>query len=982
MTIYIRVILTLLISFACINTYAQTKSVDYVDPFIGTDAHGHTFPGAAAPFGMVQLSPDTDIEGWDWCSGYHYSDSSIMGFSHTHLSGTGIGDYGDILFMPFTGELKTVSGTKSDPDSGYRSRFSHDNETAHPGYYSVFLKDYDIKAELTVTKRAGFHRYTFPQAERAFIIMDLVHGIQNQTTDSSLEILDDTTVRGYRCSTGWAQHRCVYFYAEFSVPFKSFGVLENGTVIADKNSANGREVKGFVEFNASSPQDILIKVGISHTSLDGARKNVLEEIPHWDFSITKKQTEDEWEKELSAIIAESDNERNKTVFYTALYHAFIAPNTLSDVDGRYIGMDRKIHSIEGGEMYTVFSLWDTFRALHPLFTIIQEKRTGEMIRSLISKYEEGGLLPVWELASNETETMIGYHSIPVIVDAYMKGIRDFDVDKAYEAMKKSAMQDHHGLKFYKEMGYIPADLEHESVSKTLEYAYDDWCIAVMAKALGYEDDYRYFIERAKFWVNVFDPSTSLMRPKKNGAWLDPFDPYAVSGHYTEANAWQYSFFVPQDVSGLIERMGGDTKFIAFLDKLFTTDSGLTGWFQPDITGLIGQYAQGNEPSHHIAYLYNYAGTPWRTQELVREIVTTLYTNRPDGLPGNEDCGQMSAWYIFSAVGFYPVTPGDTVYAIGTPLFDKVRIRIDDNTSFTVIAHNLTDENLYIQSARLNGRDYPYSFIRHSDITGGGDLEFYMGESPSDWGRNHADRPVSMIDIPFAPVPYLVSGDRVFRDSVVAALAAIDESTEIYFTLNGTDPVGNGMKYTTPLILKESGSIKAVSKTGGNYSKVITLNFNKIPEGRSITLRTRYHDNYAGGGQEALIDGIRGTMNFRTGWQGYEQVDLDAVVDLGSVEQIAFIGASFLQNVRSWIFYPTSIEFYISEDGDKYTKVFEELIVPGETQPEEGIREVRKYLNDVNARYVRVFARNIGVCPEWHYAAGGKAWLFIDEIEIE
>jgi predicted alpha-1,2-mannosidase len=931
---------------------------------------------------MVQLSPDTDIEGWDWCSGYHYSDSSIMGFSHTHLSGTGIGDYGDILFMPFTGELKTVPGTKNDPDSGYRSRFSHDNETAHPGYYSVFLKDYDIEAELTVTKRAGFHKYTFPRSEQAHIIIDLVHGIQDQTTEAELRIKDEKTIEGYRCSTGWANHHCVYFYAEFSKPFKAYGIVGDGPDAAGKRYAQGRGIKGYVEYTTASGEEILIKVGISHTGPEGALLNVRAEIPEWDFEEVKRQTGADWERELSRIMIEDARIDEKIVFYTALYRTMLHPNVLSDVDGTYIGMDGNKHAVGTGEMYTVFSLWDTFRALHPLFTIIQRERTGDMIRSLISKYEEGGLLPVWELAANETETMIGYHSIPVIVDAYMKGIRDFDVDKAYTAMKKSAMQDHHGLKFYKEMGYIPADLEHESVSKTLEYAYDDWCIAVMAKALGYEDDYRYFIERAKFWVNVFDPSTSLMRPKKNGAWLEPFDPYAVSGHYTEANSWQYSFFVPQDVSGLIERMGGDTNFIVLLDKLFTTDSGLTGWVQPDITGLIGQYAQGNEPSHHIAYLYNYAGTPRRTQELVREIVTTLYTNRPDGLPGNEDCGQMSAWYIFSALGFYPVTPGDTVYAIGTPLFDKARIQIDDNTSFTVTAHNLTDENLYIQSARLNGRDYPYSFIRHSDITGGGDLEFYMGESPGRWATDRTERPVSAIDIPFVPVPYLVSGDRVFRDSVVAALAAIDESTEIYFTLNGTDPIGNGVKYTTPLILKDSGSVKAVSKTGGNYSKVITLNFNKIPEGRSITLRTRYHDNYTGGGQEALIDGIRGTMNFRTGWQGYEQVDLDAVVDLGSVEQIASIGASFLQNVRSWIFYPTSVEFYISEDGDKYTKVFEEHIVPGETQPEEGIREVRKYLNDVNARYVRVFAGNIGVCPEWHYAAGGKAWLFIDEIEIE
>jgi predicted alpha-1,2-mannosidase len=982
MTIYFRFILTTSISFVCINMYAQTRYVDYVDPFIGTDAHGHTFPGAAAPFGMVQLSPDTDTEGWDWCSGYHYSDSSIMGFSHTHLSGTGIGDYGDILFMPFTGELKTEPGTKSDPDSGYRSRFSHDNEIAQPGYYSVFLKDYDIKAELTVTKRAGFHKYTFPRSEEAHIIIDLVHGIQDRATQAELRIKDEKTIEGYRCSTGWAKHHCVYFYAEFSKPFKAYGIVGDGPDAAGKRYASGRGIKGYVEYTTASGEEILIKVGISHTSPEGARLNVQTEIPEWDFEGVKKQTETDWERELSRIVIEDAKVDEKIVFYTALYRTKLHPNILSDVDGTYIGMDGKIHRVGTGEMYTVFSLWDTFRALHPLFTIIQRERTGDMIRSLISKYEEGGLLPVWELAANETETMIGYHSIPVIVDAYMKGIRDFDVDKAFEAMKKSAMEDHHGLKYYKEMGYIPADLEHESVSKTLEYAYDDWCIAVMAKTLGYEDDYSYFIERAKFWMNVFDPSTSLMRPKKNGAWLEPFDPYAVSGHYTEANSWQYSFFVPQDVYGLKERMGGDKNFIALLDKLFTTDSGLTGWFQPDITGLIGQYAQGNEPSHHIAYLYNYAGAPWRTQKIVREIVTTLYTNRLDGLPGNEDCGQMSAWYIFSAIGFYPVSPGDNMYTIGTPLFAKTTIPLDEDKYFTVTAHNLSNENFYIQSARLNGTDYPFSFIHHRDIMNGGNLELFMGESPGGWATDRTERPVSAIDIPFVPVPYLRSEERVFRDSVITNLAAIDDSTEIYYTLDGSDPVASGMMYTTPLVIKESAAVNAVSKKGGKFSRVITARFNKIAEGRRITLNSQFHENYSGGGVDALIDGIRGTMNFRTAWQGYEQVDFDAVVDLGRVEQISSIGAGFLQHVRSWIFYPTSVEFYVSEDGDNYYKVYESHTVPDETQSEEGIREFKEYVTDVNAKYVRVFAKNIGVCPEWHYAAGGKAWLFIDEIEIE
>jgi predicted alpha-1,2-mannosidase len=982
----IRIFLTqiMTLAFVCINLSSQHKLVDYVDPFIGTDGHGHTYPGASFPFGMVQLSPDTDTEGWDWVSGYHYTDSTLIGFSHTHLSGTGVGDYGDILFMPFTGVLKTEPGGKDNPDSGYRSRFSHDEEIARPGYYSVLLLDYDIKAELTVTKRAGFHRYTFPKVDKAHVIIDLVHGIQNQTTDSELEIVDEKTIRGYRCTTGWAKHRCIYFYAEFSKPFKSFGIVESGNIVAGKESSKGRDLKAFVSYNTTQGEEVLIKVGISHTSGEGARKNVKEEIPHWDFAVVKKQAEDAWENELSSIFIESDDERNKTIFYTAMYHALLAPNILSDVDGRYIGMDRRIHSVQSQDrnIYTVFSLWDTFRALHPLFTIIKRERNNELIRSLISKYEEGGLLPVWELASNETETMIGYHSIPVIVDAYFKGIRDFDIEKAYEAMKKSAMQDHHGLESYKEMGYIPADLEHESVSKTLEYAYNDWCIARMAKSLGKDEDYSYFIERAKFWLNVFDPATSLMRPKVNGRWLEPFDPYAVSGHYTEANAWQYSFFVPQDINGLTERVGGDNRFISMLDTLFTTDTTLTGWFQPDITGLIGQYAQGNEPSHHIAYLYNYAGAPWRTQEIVREIITTLYTEKPDGLPGNEDCGQMSAWYVFSALGFYPVTPGDDIYIIGTPLFETATLYIDENRSFAVRANNLSDENFYIQSVLLNGKDYPYSYIRHTDIMDGGELVFEMGSNPSKWGAEADARTRSFIDIPFVPVPYLITGERVFRDSVKVALSAVDYSKDIYYTVDGTNPIDQARIYSTPITIKNSGTLKAVSRKNGMYSNVITAHFNKIPEGRTIRLNARYNEIYTGGGDYALIDGIKGTMNFRTAWQGYEGIDFDAVVDLGKVQDISLINTSFLQNTYSWIFYPTTVRYYISDDGKNFEQVYETQVVPVDEHTEPDIREFRKHLENTAARYVRVYVESIGVCPDWHPGAGGKAWIFIDEIEIE
>ena len=961
---------------------AQQKITSYVNPFIGTAGHGHTFPGATVPNGMVQLSPDTGTEGWDWCSGYHYSDNSIIGFSHTHLSGTGCADYGDILFMPTTGKLKLDAGTKDKPDSGYRSRFIHQNEIAKAGYYSVLLDDYKIKVELTATTRAGFHKYTFPKTENARVMIDLVHGIEDQVKDADVRFVDNKTVQGYRRSAGWAKNHCVYFYAEFSKPFKSFGVVENGAVSINKKSAKGKSVKSFIEFSTSENEAVLVKVGISHTSIEGAKANLMSEITGWDFDAVVKQADELWEKELSSIKIEAGEKEKLSVFYTALYHALLNPSVLSDVNEKYIGMDQKIHSTKNGFMYTVYSLWDTFRAENPLYTIIDPKKANDMVKSLVLKSEESGLLPVWELASNETGTMIGYHSIPVIADAYFKGIRNYDVAKAFEAMKKSAMQNHLGLEYYKAMGYIPSNLESESVSKTLEYAYDDWCIAMLAKDLGKEKDYKYFIDRAKFYSNVFDPSTSLMRAKKNGKWFEPFDPYSVSGNYTEANAWQYSFFVPQDINGLMKLMGGDEKFISKLDELFTTDPKLTGRFQSDITGLIGQYAHGNEPSHHMAYLYNYAGVPYKTQEKIHEIVTTLYTNKADGLCGNEDCGQMSAWYVFSAMGFYPVCPGDNKYIIGTPNFEKITITTGSKNNFVVVAQNLSDKNFYIQSTTLNKKEYRNSFITHEDILAGGELVFEMGPKPSSWGREKTSRPASSIEHPFVAVPYLTAGERVFRDSVTISLSSIDDKSEIYYSIDRSDPKLKIYKYSNPIVVKKTSELKAVCLKDGIFSKVITSAFNRIPDGRTIKLSTRYHHNYTGGGAEGLLDGIKGSNNFHTdAWQGYEGSDMVAVIDLGKKQRISSISASFLQNVGSWIFLPQKIEYYVSDDGTNFKKVFEKEIIPDEHKSEEAIKQFKQTVNNSQARYVKVFAKNVGACPAWHIAPGGKAWLFIDEITI-
>ncbi len=966
-----------------VSVTAQKKLTEYVNPKIGTDAHGHTYPGAALPFGMVQLSPDTDIKDWDWCSGYHYSDNSIMGFSHTHLSGTGCADYGDILFMPTTGELKTNPGDKKIPRSGYCSQFKHENETAKAGYYSVLLDDYNIKAELTVTKHAGFHKYTFPKTDKSHVILDLVHGIETQVKEAEIKFTDNKTIEGYKRVSGWAADRYVYFVAEFSKPFKSFGIIQDDKNLSDTKTTKGKFLKAFVDYETNENEAILLKVGISFVSVEGARKILTAEIPGWDFENIRNTAGDIWEKELSKITVESSDERENTVFYTAMYHSLLTPNTFSDVDGKYYGMDRKIHAVKDSEIFTVFSLWDTFRAEHPLFTIIDPERDLDMVKSLIAKYEESGLLPVWELASNETGTMIGYHSIPVIADAYFKGIKGFDAEKAFEAMKKSAMENKNGLSFYKEYGYIPSDLEHESVSKTLEYAYDDWCIAKMAKALGKEEDYNYFINRAKFYVNVFDPSTSLMRAKKNGRWFEPFDPYSVSGNYTEANAWQYSFFVPQDINGLINLMGGDENFIQKLDELFTTNPQLTGRFQSDITGLIGQYAHGNEPSHHMAYLYNFAGVPWKTQERVHDILTKLYTDKPDGLCGNDDCGQMSAWYVLSASGFYPVCPGSDEYILGTPHFKKITINTSGNKKFVISANNFSEKNYYVQSVKLNGKDYPYTFIKHSDITNGGELIFEMGSKPSKWGKEISSRPKSFIDVDFVPVPYLTSGERVFKDDAVVSLSSVDQNSEIYYSIDGSIPTDKKNKYTSPITLKNTTELKAVSFKNGNFSKVVTASFNKLPEGRTIKLNTQYHHNYTGGGPNGLIDGITGTDNFHTdAWQGYEGVDLDAVIDLGKIEKVNSIKANFLQNTGSWIFFPAHIEYSVSADGNSFTPAGSFDYKVDETKPEQGLKSFEKSLEGIEARYVKVFSKSVGICPQWHPGKGSKAWLFIDEISIK
>ena len=715
--------------FSCAEKDLPKEYTDSVNVFIGTGGHGHTFPGATLPHGMVQLSPDTRLFGWDACSGYYYDDTSIMGFTHTHLSGTGIGDYGDILFMPVVGEKPLIAGTAENPDEGYRSRFSHEQESARPGYYQVLLQDDSINVELTATLRAGLHRYTYPKASDARLIVDMeptIHGHQHPVTQ--IRVVNDSTIAGMKYTVGWAKRHYVYFYAVFSSPF-DYKLYSGTEYQSDSTSVTVNTAKAVISFrNLPADGRVLAKVGISSVDEEGARLNVEAEIPNWDFEGVMKQANTAWNEALGKIDIETSDNDSRTVFYTSLYHAFIQPSLASDVDGRYRTMGHEIKQDASYTNYTVFSLWDTFRAAHPLYTIVTPEQNQAFIRSLLRKYDEGGILPKWELASNETGTMIGYHAVSVIADAMMKKQCDFDVKKALEACIRSLVYDTTGvtpmmdrqilngklmpvsIKYKNELGYIPCDKVGGSVSQGLEFAYNDWLIAQMMKEHNRKDLYDKYMELSRNYRNYFDP-VSVQRPS----------------NYVEGNAWQWAWFVPQDVEGLMELVGGQKSFEAHLDTLFTTSSELTG--DPnaaaDVTGMIGQYAHGNEPSHHIPYLYNYAGAPRKTQALVDHILRTLYHNDPNGLSGNEDVGQMSAWYALSAMGFYSFCPGRPVYEIGRPIFDKVTIHLSNGKDFVIQAKNNSVENKYIRSMKLNGEELAEPRFSHFDLMKGGELIFEM-----------------------------------------------------------------------------------------------------------------------------------------------------------------------------------------------------------------------------------------------------------------
>lgn len=741
--------------FGCTTNNDQTSSnelplTQYVDPFIGTASHGHVFLGANVPFGAVQLGPVNMSEGWDWCSGYNYSDSTIIGFSHTHLSGTGIGDLGDICFMPVTGNVMIAKGVLNKPDSGYYSLYSHQDEKAVPGYYSVFLKRYNIKAELTASERVGFHQYTFPASSDAKIIIDLQTGIGwDKPLQTFIQKVNDSTIAGYRFSKGWAPDQRIYFSAVFSKPIKSFSILDSNTAKAG-DTVTGIKIKGVVGFSTNANEKVLVKVGISPVSIANALQNISAEIPDWNFDAVVKRANDLWNTELNKVQVKTNDTARLKTFYTALYHTMIAPSVFNDHNGDYWGTDKEVHKGASFTNLTTFSLWDTYRAAHPLFTLLQSQRVNDMINTMLAIYQQQGKLPIWHLMANETNTMPGYSAVQVIADAYLKGFNGFDTALAWQAVKGTAMGDERGLKFVKQYGFIPADTMVETVAMGLEYSIADAAIAQVAKRMGKMDDYEYFRKRGKNYSNYFDPSVKFMRGRVGqNEWREPFDPFKahhMKDDFTEGNSWQYTWLVPQDVEGLIALLGGEKAFTNKLDSFFVAKGDMGKEASADISGLIGQYAHGNEPSHHIAYMYSYVGQPWKGADKIRYILDSLYSSKKDGLCGNEDVGQMSAWYVLSALGLYQVNPANGVFVFGSPVMDEATITLGNGKKFHCVFKNNSAQNKYIQSISFNGKSYNKSYILYKDIMSGGDLSIEMGNKPSaTFGVSKESRPMSVVE---------------------------------------------------------------------------------------------------------------------------------------------------------------------------------------------------------------------------------------------
>ena len=1018
-----------IMGYAADVDYSISRSdfASYVNPMIGTGGHGHTFPGAVWPFGMVQLSPDTRTDAsWDGCGGYYYDDTFIYGFSHTHLSGTGVSDYGDVLFQPKV-------GNSSFNPLKYRSQFNHNNEDAKPGYYSNTLIDNDVRVELTAHQRVGAHRYTFRKSkshfnDSIFVVVDLKH--RDYLLGHQLDVeKGGQIVKGYRRSKAWANDQSVFFFSYFSKKILSVQYNENKSVA----------ILYFGQLNDSNLQKFVLEayVGISFTSLDGAEKNISPIIKkastgqYWvaqSFSDIRILSKNAWNSELGKIDVLHSNSSIGTKstdlikFYTALYHCLIHPSLASDEDLKYRGRDQQIH--QGTRpYYSVFSLWDTYRALHPLLTIIDRKRTSDFINTFLLQYVQGGRLPVWELGSCETDCMIGYHSVSVITDALMKGIENIDVDLALEAMIQSSnrkeesyfMKVNHQGRLQKSAfknDYIDVKSESESVSKSLEYAYNDWCIAqvIQKYKLGsknteqkWADLNTEMLRRSNRWQHYLDPETKYMRPKVNGEWISPFEPREVNNHFTEANSFQYSFYVPHQIELWKTYLGGDQALERQLDTLFSTTSKTTGREQSDISGLIGQYAHGNEPSHHMVYLYNYCNRPDKTQKLVRRIWNNFYQNSPDGLIGNEDCGQMSAWAVMSALGIYPVTPGNNHYAVGVPFFDRITVKLDPtkesqrNTFKVKVIPKLFLNNVFgVLNQNDTSRNAYFMFISHNDLYQS-DVSFSIINQLK---NPKFEAPAFKSDAVNYSIPVpTIKGDRIFTSKkhqiqvIPSDFSFINSSkpelifqVEILYTASGkTEKFEKMLKKGENWTLEIDGNCEVSASAFGYVpSSTVAIFTKKENTYKVVSIQGAYNKQYSGGGDDALVNGILGSEEWRSGdWQGYQNQDFEAVIDLGKLTTLNSIGARFLQDTRAWILMPKEVEYLVSKNGKDYVSVAKLGSFFADTILTTTVVPLNLEIQKQEARYVKVKAKNYGALPPWHqgYPFGGTAFIFIDEILI-
>lgn len=966
------------------NQPFKEDKIQYVNPFIGTGGHGHTYPGASAPFGMIQLSPDTRYDGWDGCSGYHYSDDVIYGFSHTHLSGTGVSDYGDLLVVPQHGSPSLDPGYAS--EKGYGSKFSHDNETASPGFYSVHLDEPDVDVRLATTTRAGIHEYMFNRERgKKFILLDLDH--RDKIIASDISAIGKNAVEGYRISQAWAERQEFHFHMKTDIPFQKARLILK----------NGRH-KMLLIFPKKT-QKVILTVGISAVDVEGAKANLKAEIPHFDLDKVKKETESAWRNELVKVQFHSKEKEVMTNFYTALYHSYLNPNVFSDVDRRYRGYDGNIHTLpqDSENNYTVFSLWDTYRATHPLFTLTQVKRTNDFIRTFLRQFDQKGTLPIWELAGNETGCMIGYHSVSVIADAYAKGIRTYDAEAAVKAMIATSNLDELGKQAYARQGFLGVSDEPESVSKTLEYAYNDFCIAEMIEEYHentssgkFTKELAEYRNRSMNFINVYDPSTKFMRARRSANWFAPFDPAEVNFNYTEANSWQYSLYTPHAVGVHTGLLGGKDSLETWLDRLFTTQSNLSGRHQVDITGLIGQYAHGNEPSHHMAYLYNYTNAPEKTALYADSIMRGLYHNSPDGLSGNEDCGQMSSWYVLSALGFYQIAPGRPYYDFGTPLLEDALLQLPSYPSLRIHAHRESDQSRYIDKILLNGKELKQRYISHKQLTSGGKLEYYLVDSPSDNYANYALAPtIDSVPENFVAVPHRQESDRIFEKTTGLTFGIVLPS-EVIFTTDGTDPKisKTAQKFyedTDAIFIDKTTTVRAYAMTENGESSVVSATLVKKDPNLTINILSEYANQYAAYGDMTMIDGIRGGREYRTGdWQGYWAQDLQVELTFKKPRVLNEIGVGCLEDTKSWIFLPNAVIIEGSTDGQNFEVLGINKLIHTATEVVPANIKDFSIITEKSQEYkkIRITALNYGKCPDWHPGAGNDTWLFVDEVILK